>query len=88
MPLFVWTTNCEKSFQELKEKLTSTLVLVLPDPSEPFEVYYDAFGRGLSCVLMQNRNVVAYASRQLKPHEVNYPTHDLELATVVFVLKM
>ena len=80
--------DCEKSFQELKGKLTSTPVLVLPDPSGPFEVYCDASGRGLGCVLMQNRNVVAYASRQLKPHEVNYPTHDLELAAVVFALKI
>ena len=86
--LLMWTMDCEKSFQELKRKLTSTPVLVLPDPSGPFEVYIDASKRGLGCVLMQNRNVVAYASRQLKPHEVNYPTHDLELATVVFALKI
>ena len=85
---FVWMMDCEKSFQELKEKLTSTPVLVLPDPSGPFEVYCDAPGRDLGCVLMQHRNVVAYASRQLKPHEVNYLTHDLELAVVVFALKI
>ena len=88
MPLFLWTTDYEKSFQELKEKLTSTLVLIFPDPSGPFEVYCDASRRGLGYVLMLNRNVVAYASRQLKAHEVNYPTHDLELAAVVFVLKI
>ena len=74
---FVWTAECEKSFQELKEKLTSTSVLVLLDLSGPFEVYYDASRRGLGCVLMQNQNVVAYASRQLKPHKVNYLTHNL-----------
>ena len=60
---FVWTMDCEKSFQELKRKLTSTPVLVLPDPNGPFEVYCDASGRGLGYILMQNRNVVAYASR-------------------------
>ena len=51
-------------------------------------VYTDALGTGLECVLMQNDRVVAYASRQLKPHEKNYPTHDLELAVVVFALKI
>ena len=54
MPLFGWTIKCERSFPELKEKLTSTPVLVLPDPNGPFEVYCDASGRGLGCVLMQN----------------------------------
>ena len=63
-------------------------MLVLPNPNGPFEIYCDASGKGLGCVLMQDRNVVAYASRQLKPHEVNYLTHDLELATVVFALKI
>ena len=84
----MWTANCERSFQELKRKLTSTPMLVLPDPNGPFKVYCDASRRGLGCVLMQNRNVVAYASRQLKPHKVNYPTHDLELATIVLALKI
>ena len=54
-------------------------VLVLPDPHRPFEVYSDASRKGLGCMLMQSRNVLAYASRQLNPHEVNYATHDLEL---------
>ena len=85
---FIWTIKYERSFQELKEKLTSTPVLVLPDPSGPFEVYYDASRRGLCCVLMQHQNMMAYASRQLKHHKVNYPTHDLELAAVVFALKI
>ena len=84
----MWTTEYEKSFQELKRKLTSTLVLVLPDPSGPFEIYCDTSGRGLGCVLMQNRNMVACASRQLKPNEVNYPTHNLKLAVIVFALKI
>ena len=63
-------------------------MLTLPDPHGPFEVYCDASKQGLGCVLMQTGNVVAYASRQLKPHERNYPTHDLELAVVVFALKI
>ena len=63
-------------------------MLILPDPHGPFEVYYDTSRKGLGCALMQNWNVVAYASRQLKPHEMNYPTHDLELAAVVFALKI
>ena len=85
---FVWTAKCEKSFQELEEKLTSSLVLVLLNPNGPFAIYCDASGRSLGCVLMQNQNMVAYASRQLKPHEVNYITHDLELAAIVFALKI
>jgi len=63
-------------------------VLVIPDTGKPFEVYCDASHQGLGCVLMQERRVVAYASRQLKNHEKNYPTHDLELAAVVFALKI
>jgi len=85
---FAWTDRCENSFQELKQKLTSAPVLVIPDTSRPFEVYCDASHQGLGCVLMQERRVVAYASRQLKSHEKNYPTHDLELAAVVFALKI
>ncbi|XP_052732508.1 uncharacterized protein LOC108341297 [Vigna angularis] len=81
---FAWTDRCEESFQELKKKLTSAPVLVIPDTAKPFEVYCDASYQGLGCVLMQERKVVAYASRQLKIHEKNYPTHDLELAAVVF----
>ena len=85
---FEWDGACEQSFQELKEKLTSVPVLILPDPEKPFEVYCDACGQGLGCVLMQGGKVMACASRQLRPHEVNYPTHDLELAAVVFALKI
>ena len=72
----------------MKEKLTTAPVLKLPDPCRPFEVYFDALRKGLGCVLIENRNVVAYASRQLKPHEMNYSTHDLELAAVVFALRI
>jgi len=85
---FAWTDRCEESFLELKKKLTSAPVLVIPDASKPFEVFCDASHQGLGCVLMQSRRVVSYASRQLKNHEKNYPTHDLELAAVVFALKI
>jgi hypothetical protein len=84
---FKWTQKCQEAFEELKEKLTTTPVLVLPDVHKPFSVYCDASYTGLGCVLMQEGRVVAYSSRQLKIHERNYPTHDLELATVVHALK-
>ncbi|WVZ76053.1 LOW QUALITY PROTEIN: hypothetical protein U9M48_024055 [Paspalum notatum var. saurae] len=74
---------------ELKLKLlTSAPVLAQPDVTKPFDVYCDASGNGLGCVLMQEGRVIAYASRQLRKHEANYPTHDLELAAVVHALKM
>ncbi|PNX98730.1 retrotransposon protein, partial [Trifolium pratense] len=85
---FVWNEECEQSFQKLKEKLTKSPVLTIPDPTQKYEVYCDASKKGLGCVLMQQRKVVAYASRQLKSHEENYPTHDLELAAIVFGLKV
>ncbi|XP_073307193.1 uncharacterized protein [Primulina huaijiensis] len=85
---FVWDEGCEKSFQTLKEKLASTPVLILPTEDKEFTIYSDASKEGLRCVLMQERRVIAYASRQLKQHEQNYPTHDLELAAVVFALKI
>ncbi|CAL5378690.1 unnamed protein product [Camellia sinensis] len=84
---FEWTENCEKSFQELKKRLTSAPVLTIPLSGEGFIVYSDASHQGLGCVLMQHGKVVAYVSRQLKNHERNYPAHDLELAAVVFALK-
>ena len=68
--------------------MTSAPILVVPSGVEGFEVYTDASRQGLGAVLMQHGSVVAYASRQLKKHEVNYPTHDLELAAVVFTLKL
>jgi hypothetical protein len=84
----VWDMQCKDSFQELKKKLTSAPILILPNSSELFIVKYDTSNRGLSDVLMQNGQVVAYVSRQLKIHERNYLTHDLELAVVVFVLNV
>ena len=85
---FTWTDKCEESFQELKRRLTSAPILVIPDVGKPFEVYCDASHLGLGCVLMQEKKAVTYASRQLKVHERNYPTHDLELAAIVFTLKI
>ena len=83
---FTWSEACQNSFDELKQRLTTAPVLTLPSGSEGFIVYCDASRQGLGCVLMQHDRVIAYASRQLKKHEVNYPTHDLELAAVVFTL--
>src|SRR3954463_10260730 len=84
---FLWTPKCEESFQELKRRLTSAPVLAPPDTKRDFDIYCDASQQGLGCILMQDRHVVEYASRQLRPHEENYPTHDLELAAVVHALK-
>ncbi|GJX40941.1 retrovirus-related pol polyprotein from transposon TNT 1-94 [Tanacetum coccineum] len=78
----------ELAFQTLKDKLCNAPVLALPDGPEDFVVYCDASGIGLGCVLMQRGKVIAYASRQLKIHEKNYTTHDLELGAVVFALKI
>ncbi|GJZ09685.1 putative reverse transcriptase domain-containing protein, partial [Tanacetum coccineum] len=80
--------KAEVAFQLLKQKLCSALILALPEGSENFVVYCDASHKGLGSVLMQREKVIAYASRQLKVHEKNYTTHDLELGAVVFALKM
>ncbi|KAK9117261.1 hypothetical protein Sjap_016208 [Stephania japonica] len=85
---FQWNDDCEQAFRTLKERLTTAPVLVLPESGKGFEVNTDASKIGLGCVLMQESRVIAYASRQLKIHEKNYPTHDLELAAVVFALKI
>ncbi|KAA0035418.1 ty3-gypsy retrotransposon protein [Cucumis melo var. makuwa] len=79
---FVWSKACEDSFQNLKQKLVTAPILTVLDGSDSFVIYSDASKKGLGCVLMQQGKVVAYASRQLKSHEQNYPTHDLELAAV------
>ena len=85
---YEWTPKCEESFQELKRRLTSAPILILPTEGEPLTIYSDASKVGLGAVLMQNGKVIAYGSRQLKEHEKNYPTHDLEMAAVVFALKI
>ncbi|WVZ76386.1 hypothetical protein U9M48_024363 [Paspalum notatum var. saurae] len=84
---FAWSPKCEEAFGTLKKLLTSAPVLAQPDITKPFDVYCDASGSGLGCVLMQEGRVIAYASCQLRKHEVNYPTHDLELLAVVYALK-
>ncbi|GJW04806.1 putative reverse transcriptase domain-containing protein [Tanacetum coccineum] len=85
---FEWREKAEAAFQLLKQKLCSAPILALPEGSENFVVYCDASHKGLGAVLMQREKVIAYASRQLKVHEKNYITHDLELGAVVFALKM
>ena len=85
---FDWNEQREAAFQELKTRLVTAPILTLPNGTDGFQVYSDASYKGLGCVLMQNGRVIAYASRQLRPHEKNYPTHDLELMVVVFALKI
>ncbi|WVZ76987.1 hypothetical protein U9M48_024892 [Paspalum notatum var. saurae] len=85
---FNWTKERQAAFDELKKRLTTAPVLTLPDLTKSFTVYCDASKEGLGCVLMQEGKVIAYASRQLRKHEVNYPTHDLELAAIVHALKI
>jgi hypothetical protein len=84
---FIWSGDCEGSYQSLKSKLVDAPILALPESGKCFTVYTDALRIGLGCVLMQEARVIAYGSRQLRRHEGNYPTHDLELAAVVFALK-
>jgi ribonuclease HI len=85
---FIWSSKCNEAFEQLKVLLTTAPVLAQPDIEKPFDVYCDASGSGLGCVLMQEGRVIAYASRQLCRHEEHYPTHDLELAAVVHALKI
>ncbi|GJV92914.1 putative reverse transcriptase domain-containing protein [Tanacetum coccineum] len=84
---YVWGIEQEEDFQTLKNNLCDAPILSLPDGVEDFVVYCDASNQGLGCVLMQRGKVIAYASRQLKIHEKNYTTHDLEVGSVVFALK-
>jgi hypothetical protein len=85
---FEWTVECQASFEELRKCLTSTPMLVLPDLTKKFDIYCDVSHQGLGCVLIQEGQVVCYASPQLRKHEENYPTHDLELAAVAHALKI
>jgi len=85
---FNWMDKCKHNFQELKQKLTTTPVLTISFGPGGYEIYNDKPYKGLRCVLMQHDKVVAFASRQLRPHELNYPTHDLELAAIIFALKI
>ena len=88
MVKFQQSDNCDKSFAELTKRWTTTPFFTLPEGSDGYVIYCDASRVGLGCVLMQRGKVIAYASRQLKVHEKNYQTHDLELAIVVFALKI
>jgi hypothetical protein len=85
---FDWTEERQANFEELKKRLTSAPVLIQPDITKTFDIYCDSSRQGLGCVLMQDGKVVSYASCQLRKHEENYPTHDLELATIVHALKI
>jgi hypothetical protein len=85
---FKWTPACKASFYELKKRLTTTLILVMPNMEKSFSIYCETSGQGLGYVLMQDGRVIAYASWQLRKHEVNYPTHDLELVAIVHALKI
>ena len=85
---FEWNEKCQASFEKLKAFLIEAPVLTQPPYGKEYVIFSDASLNGLGCVFMQEGKVVAYASRQLKPHEKNYPTHDLELAATVFALKI
>ena len=80
--------KCDSAFQELRQWLTTAPILTLEVEGKEYTIYSDVSKNGLGCVLMQEDKIIAYAFRQLKPYEKNYPTHDLELATVVFALKI
>ncbi|KAJ8749818.1 hypothetical protein K2173_013221 [Erythroxylum novogranatense] len=84
---FRWTEECQKNFEELKHRLTTAPVLGIPSGTGGFVVYSDASHQGLGCALMQHGRVIAYASRQLRSHEVNYPVHDLEQRRWIELLK-
>ena len=85
---FDWGDKQEEAFQLLKNKLCNAPILLLPEGTDDFVVYCNASRQGFGCVLMQRQKVIAYASRQLKVHEKNYTTQDLELGAVVFALKI
>jgi hypothetical protein len=76
---FSWIESCERSFQELKQRLTTAPVLTLPDIHQDFVIYCDASRQGLGCVLMQDGKVIAYASHQLRTHEQNYVAEPPEI---------
>ncbi|XP_049397400.1 uncharacterized protein LOC125861582 [Solanum stenotomum] len=85
---FIWDDKCQEIFETLKSLLTQTPILTLPIEGKEYVVYSDASHNGLGCILMQEGKVISYASQKLKPHELNYPTHDLELTAIVFALKI
>lgn len=84
----MWDSECKKNFWKLKKKLITTPVLVIPDPNQQYKVFCDASKKVLGGVLMQDWQVMAYASRKLRPHEENYLTHDIELVAIISALKV
>ena len=84
---FEWNDLCERAFQELKRRLTSALILIVPERRQRYTMYCDTSKDELGCVLMQFGRVVAYGSQELKNHEQSYPTHDMELVAIIFSLK-
>ena len=88
MVMFQWSDDCEKSFAELETRFTTSHVLTLQEGLDGYVIYYDASRVVLGCVLVHLGKVIANASRQIKVHEKNYPTHDLELTGVVFALNI
>jgi len=85
---FEWTSECERAFNELKHRLKIAPILKVPEMDKDFCACTDASGEGLGAVLMQDEGVIAYASCKLKTHEINYATHDLELAAIVMALRL
>lgn len=85
---FLWNAKCEDSFQTLKNCMTTIPILTLPQRVEGFVIYTNASNQDYGALLMEQRKVIAYTSKQLIVHEKNYPTHDLKLEVVVFVLKV
>jgi hypothetical protein len=84
---YVWSRDCDEDFQMLKKLLTTSPLLAQLDIAKLFNVYCDASGTGLRCVLMQEGRVISYFSRQLRRHEEHYPAHDLELAAFMMALR-
>ena len=85
---YIWDDACQLAFDELKDKLNSVPVLALPKPGIEYLVYTNASLHGVGGVHQQEEKAIAFSSRKLKPHEKNYPTHNLELAAVVFALRI
>lgn len=81
---YTWSGKKEKAFSELKKRLYEEPILILPEGTDDFSVFSDAFKIGWGCILTQTYKVVPYVSGQLKPHKKNYPTYDLQLTVVVF----
>ena len=85
---FEWGPEQVEAFNTVKENLMHAPILALPEGNEDFVVFCDASYTGFGCVLMQRNKVIAYASRQLKVNEIDYPTHDLELGAIIVALKI